>query len=446
MLDVREQLRGYGEQLDALITAMDMDEHSIRPDEVATLIDSPVRQLSIPVPADPRRRWPVAIAAAVAVLVVVGGVAWLFRVTGSDSPVADTVVPTTSIESTSTTVADATPTTVIEFTPTTVAAPPTTVVMEIPIAITAVTAQELRGYVAVASPDTWIGQDDSLQMFQPGGNLVSRANNVIPRGNLDYPILITAGRLLLGGRILDIDLAEPPISLWTNGSVIPGSGPGVVWLAGPRTGRGTDDYLWVSKIDVESLAVGEQVDITDLFSRPIVGVGDGLIVATSEEELAYWSPTDGLLPLDQLGELDSVVAASGDLVVVASPGRVRVLDITSGEYSDPIMLDFPSPVSTACLSPDRQHVIIVGSNGEAVVGDTQTGEVVRRLYYGYPTYIQPKHGIGWTTNDQLVFVGVPEGDAGHVFSYDIASGESYVFAQLDGSTDTWWLTASGTMC
>ncbi len=375
---------------------------------------------------------------AVVVAVVTGG--WLLATQGStdtDPVTSPTLLPATPDEASVVTPTVASPT----------AVGPVSVVRDTPIAIIGETASQLRGYVAVTSPDT-LSTQTNVQILQAGGRLVSKTYNVIPRGNLDYPILITAGRLLLGGRIFDIDLAALPISLWTDGSVIPGSGPGVVWLAGPGTGPGTDDYSWVSKVDVESLTVGERVDITDVFSRPIVGVGDGLIVATWEEGYAYWSPSDGLVPLDHLGELDSVVAASGDFVVVASPGSVRVLDITSGEYADPIMLgfDFTVPVTSACLSPDGQHVIIVGFNGEAVVGNTQTGEIVRRLKYAHPLpiTIEPKHGIGWTTNDQLVFVGDIEDDASHLFSYDIASGESYVFGQLDSDNSS--LTASGTMC
>jgi hypothetical protein len=138
------------------------------------------------------------------------------------------------------------------------------------------------------------------------------------------------------------------------------------------------------------------------------------------------------------------VTASGDLVVVASPGVVRILDVVSGEYVSSFALDFAVPVTSACLSPDGQHVIIVGWGGEAVVGNTTTGEIVRRLEYGYPIQIRRKHGIGWTTNDQLVFIGAPEGDADHIFTYDIDSGESFVVFQLDGAKG--WLAASGTMC
>jgi hypothetical protein len=68
--------------------------------------DGPVRtiQLTTPSPKRTRRGWVVAGAASAAVLVLVGGWAWLLTPTASDAPVADTVVPTTSVESTPTTV------------------------------------------------------------------------------------------------------------------------------------------------------------------------------------------------------------------------------------------------------------------------------------------------------------------------------------------------------
>jgi hypothetical protein len=302
---------------------------------------------------------------------------------------------------------------------------------------------------------------------------VSRAGNIIGRFNAEYPMLITAGHLILRGLIFDIDLVEPPISLWTTELVIPGSGPGVVWLAGPQNGPIEDDYLWISKVDVESLTVGERIDITDLFSHPIAGVADGLIVVDLEGELAFWSPTDGLVPLDLPGadalyahqfDADGLsmpywfVAASGNLVVVAANWHVRVLDIVSGEYVGPPvnLFDLHGSVTSACLSPDGQHVFVVGQDGRAVVGNTTTGEVfaLNEMTDIGTISLHQKHGIGWTTDDQLVFIGAASdvrderGDLKHnIFGLDISSGESFAIAELDGPEELgWWLTASGTMC
>jgi WD40 repeat protein len=260
-------------------------------------------------------------------------------------------------------------------------------------------------------------------------------------------MLITAGHLIVGNQIFDIDLAEPPISLWTDASVYPGSGPGVVWLARRRIGFNAAD--WVAQVDVESLTVGEQV--TDVSFYPLVGVADGLIVhELSDDNIFFWSPTDGIdwavdLPIGP----GAFVAASGNLVVVVWPGSVNVLDIVSGENVASFELpQIVGPVTSACLSPDGQHVIVVGSNREAVVGNTTTGEVFGLTgvieSFGLGMTVQPKHGIGWTTDDQLVFIA-GDGDTKHVFGFDISSGDGFAIAELHGPEE-WWLTASGTMC
>jgi WD40 repeat protein len=161
------------------------------------------------------------------------------------------------------------------------------------------------------------------------------------------------------------------------------------------------------------------------------------------------------VPLDLPGsdalyahQYDAVVAASGILVVVASNLRMRFLNVETGEYAGSVgFLNISGPVTSACLSPDGRYVIVVGQDGRAVVGSTRTGDgfgLIEMTDIGIIS-VQRKHGIGWTTEDQLVFIGDVEGDAKHIFGFDISSGESFVIAELDGPKD-WWLTASGTMC
>jgi hypothetical protein len=329
------------------------------------------------------------------------------------------------------------------------------------MAVTAETPGQLRGHVAVTSPDQSFSER-MVWMFRPGGSLVSRSGPAMAGGPDPYPMLMTAGSAMLGQWIFDADLVERPTLFGTNRDLIPGSEQGLVWFArrqslslqAPQTG----DYLWVAPVDVESRTVGDRVDITDLFARPVTGVAGGLIVVPVDDEMygrfAYWSPTGGLAPIGLRDpSQEQVVDASGNLVVVAVRGGVSIFDISSGDYVSSFPFDFGDAVTSACLSPDRRHVIVVGSNGESVVGDTVTEEVIvlEDTYdsYEYDSYaletsIQRKHGIGWTANDQVVFIGRDE-DHRRLFGFDIATGEIFKIADLDGAGE-WWLAASGSMC
>jgi hypothetical protein len=382
-----------------------------------------------------RSRPPIWVVVLVVVAVVTG--VWLLFTQGfaeSDPVTSPTLLPLIPVE------ASVVTTSTISSTD---AAPVLSIYGNPPAAVAAENPGSLRGQVAVTSPDEWPFNQGTVWVFQPGGILRSMDGNVIGRGNFEYPMLSTSGRLILSGQVFDILLLAPPKSLWTRGSVFPGSGRGVVWLGRRQSPPLLSAYLWVSPVDVDSLTVGERVDVTDLFLRPVVGVADGLIVVDLEEEFAYWSPTDGLAPLAQLGDLATVVAASGNLVVV-DDRRVNVLDIVSGEYVSSFERpDIRRAPTSACISPDGQHVIIVGGwTGDAVVGNITTGEIISMNDDGMS--VQPEHGIGWTTDDQLVFIGEDEFGK-KIVGFDLATGERFVVAELDGPEE-WWLTASGTMC
>jgi len=128
---------------------------------------------------------------------------------------------------------------------------------------------------------------------------------------------------------------------------------------------------------------------------------------------------------------------------------VSIFDISSGDYVSSFPFDFGEAVTSACLSPDREHVVVVGSNGEAMVGNTTTGEVMPLKDTGQEQIrseiLVPNrltHGIGWTTADQVVFIGEDE-DRSHLFGYDIATRESFYIASLSHGAH---IAASGAMC
>ena len=103
-VDLATQIRDYAREVH-------LDERPLTLDEITALRLSaePVRPIGLsPYPAElrQRRRWPVALAAAATVLVLVGGAGFLFQVSEPDAPVAHTVVSTTLTDSTPTTVAE----------------------------------------------------------------------------------------------------------------------------------------------------------------------------------------------------------------------------------------------------------------------------------------------------------------------------------------------------
>jgi hypothetical protein len=164
----------------------------------------------------------------IVVVVSVAAGAWLLASQGSTDGDLDTSAATDPFEPSFATTSLAVVESATDSTPT--SAPALSVDGNPPAAITPGDPGVLRGYVAVTSRGGPPLNRDALWVFQPGGHIVSRSDDAIPTGDVEYPILTTSGRLLIGDRIFDILLTAPPVSLWTNGTVIPGSGRGTVWL------------------------------------------------------------------------------------------------------------------------------------------------------------------------------------------------------------------------
>ena len=93
MLDIQSQLRGWGEQLESLMTPVEFEEILYK-----RIGQEPVRPIR---PREPRRRpprWLYGVAAAVLALLLVGGVAWLFRWGTQEAPViTQPPAPTTTV-------------------------------------------------------------------------------------------------------------------------------------------------------------------------------------------------------------------------------------------------------------------------------------------------------------------------------------------------------------
>ncbi|NNF52998.1 MAG: hypothetical protein HKN03_01005 [Acidimicrobiales bacterium] len=113
MKTLEHQLADYGDRQRELHGPITAAELIVQIDQFAPV--QPLRPVVQSARFRPPQQWLVAVAAAAAVLVLVGAGAMLFRVTSSDSPVADTIAPTTLVESSQTTLAESSPTTLPEF-------------------------------------------------------------------------------------------------------------------------------------------------------------------------------------------------------------------------------------------------------------------------------------------------------------------------------------------
>ncbi len=299
----------------------------------------------------------------------------------------------------------------------------------------------LDGHVAL-TPFPGPSDGKTLWVFRPSGSVVRRDDVPFHPGDYPHPMLLTDGRIIfadLGDAfLLNVDLVEPAERLGEASFVVPGATPGLVWLVG----RGVE---WMAPVDVEAKTVGERFEVSDVIQWPLAGIADGLVVIPVDEETygttAYWSPTEGLEPIELITPTRSgVYTATANTAVVVSPGLIRVLDFATGEFvaSFPIELG-EGLVSEVCLSPDQDYVAIVGSTGEAFIADTRSGEVLQRL-----AGVHGNNSIGWTSNDQIVYIADIAG-ATWIEALDVSTGDSADVAVLSGSQG-WWLTASGAMC
>lgn len=312
----------------------------------------------------------------------------------------------------------------------------------------------LRGDVALTPrPGRTLALQSPMWVVRPGGSVVQR-DDLPPFWPVDgsmHPFLLTGENIVFsdgaGGYIIDSGLVNEVSPFMSAGSVIPGATSGLVWFTGSAL-FGGNEIEWVAPVDVESGTAGDPIVVSDLFVSAVAGISDGIIVRPLDPEkygrFAFWSPTEGLQTFDTQhpSGLDVVFvsAASGDVAVVRYPGILAVLNIANGDLLITFPIDFGfARVTAVCLSPDLRHLVVVASDGEAFIGDIGGGEVVKRL-----SGIQATNGVGWTANDQLVYV-VKQPDATYLEAVDLGSDMQDRVAVLEGSAE-WWLAASGAMC
>jgi len=301
-------------------------------------------------------------------------------------------------------------------------------------------AAGLLGAVAVTPWPS--GYGSSLWVLEAGGRLNSRDDVPLIPGDFDHPMLFTAGRIvftdLTHAYLLDAALGDPVETVADVSFVVPGATPGQVWMAG----RGA---AWVAPLDVASGTVGVRIVAGDLFWWLVAGVGDGLIVSPVDEatfgRTAYWSPTEGLSPIDlPTGGTRYVVGAAGNLLAVASHGVIDLHDVAADRHLSSIAVDLgDGDPAGVCISPDQQLLAVTGTTGEAAVVDTQSGDIVHHL-----SGVQPSNGLGWTSANQLVYITNGETDL-EIHLLDVTGSTRNRIAALEGASG-WWLTASGAMC
>jgi len=378
----------------------------------------------------------------VAVGIVIGAVGSLVlsSVATSGGEVPSTSVPVaatrTSVPAVATSATTATTSTVVTTTS-------QRIMLSEPSVVPEAGAADLLGEVAL-TPSPGLSGSGTLYVLRPGGSVVRRDDMPLTPGDYPYPLLMTGGHIAFtggqSGYLIDTELTDSPRQLSDTSFIVAAAAPGQVWFVG----RGAE---WVAPVDVVAEETGDRIDVADVFDWPLAGAADGLIVRPVDETIygpiAYWTPGGGLEPivLDN-PDKSHLIAASGNLAVIVEQDLVRVLDITTGDY-----LGRPGVVVggdrlniEACLSPNQQHLAVVGVTGDAYIMEVNTGVVLHRL-----TDLQFPHAIGWTDPDQFVFV-VGTGVGTTVRAIDVSTGQPHIAAALTGSPSRWLLAANGTMC
>jgi hypothetical protein len=396
---------GLLSQLDTYYSWIDEAQNPIHPDEVASLIDTPMRELAVSVPANPRRGWLTAVAAAATVLVLVGGAALLLRVTGSDTPVAGTVVPTTVADSTPSTVAEQ-EVTVTDSTPTTVAeqevlipgswsrVPPDEAVFGGGSSLSSVTVGG-PGLVAV-------GRDEGMVLTSVDGITWSRVpydevvfggstmNSVAAGG----PGLVAVGWV---GQAVDAFDGDRATAVWT-------SVDGVTWSRVPHdeAALGGAGGQWMNSVTVGGPGL----------------VAVGSVVNDGDDAAAVWTSVDGItwsrVPHDE-AVFGGVGGQWMSSVTVGGPGLVAVGgdqpgdDVPSGRAQDAAVWTSVDGVTWSRVPHDV--TLFGGTGNQRMYQVTAAGAGLVAVGADGGFYATRPDAVVWTSVDGVTWSRVPHDEA-----------------------------------
>ena len=397
---------------------------------------------------DPPRRWRPPAWLPIVLVVVLTGIAVMWTAVRQDStPATLDTNPASSSAGTSLAIVPSTTVALTKPVPSTVDEPITfTDASVVPL----LNATGLMGEVAL-TPVPGGPSHGTLWVLRPGGSIVSRNDVPLWPRDVQYPMLMTGGNIVFTNHsnayVIDAGLEDEaePLTDWSfvesggNLSLVPGGVRGFVWLVGANSN-------WVAPIDVDSREIAERIDVSDELVSVLAGSGFGLIVVPGDETAyganAYWHPGEGLSLALPLSSQSGVHVVSGNVAVVISPGRLAVIDMVTGDLLSSVGLGALGEglVGEVCISPDQNHVAVVGSTGEAFIMATDTGTILHRL-----SGVHANNSIGWTDPSQFVFIA-DSTDGASVQALNIATGQTERVAALGGFPTFWWLAASGTMC
>jgi len=282
-------------------------------------------------------------------------------------------------------------------------------------------ATRLRGAVVLAPhPNGFPDTDTPIWVLGANGRLVSEGQAPLWPGDYPYPLVLANGRIAFADlnniHLLDASLTEPSIVVSEGSFVVPGGTPGQVWVIG-------EGARWVAALDTATGTVGERLEQT--YGR-----------------YAYWTPTQGLQPIEVPNPKTGLLAAAGDTAVFLSPpGVIDVMDIPTREYVSSFEIDLGEDlIVDGCLSPQQFFIAIAGSSGRTIVVSTDDGTPMQDL-----TVAQPFAGLAWTTPDQLLAI-IDSDEGTQLQAIDVFTGTTRTIADLDPRTRGWWMTASGSNC